>query len=48
VVGGGYLYSENANAKVEGTSGMAAFIGISVLAVGILPIVIGLMMLGRK
>ena len=48
VIGGGYLYSANANAKVEGTSGMAAFIGISLLAIGILPGVIGLMMLNRK
>ena len=48
VVGGGYLYSENANAKVAGTSGMTAFIGISLLAIGILPGVIGLMMLNRK
>ena len=48
VVGGGSLYSENANENVPGTSGMTAFIGISLLAIGILPGVIGLMMLNRK
>ena len=48
VIGGGYLYTENVGARADEDAGLSAFVGISVLALGSLPLVIGLMMLGRR